>query len=138
MPSRGEAHASRGEPSTGEAVPFCLDEARIIRLGAVPCPAPDRFRSSLGPDRRRPPPPEIRLETARTKLGQVFTIEEETWTDNRLAFRVRALGQAASGTIDVAGRSCAAGGDAPWPLAQIAEKIQRAVQSQGTTMLEKK
>jgi hypothetical protein len=26
----------------------------------------------------------------------------------------------------------------PWPLAQIAEKIQRAVQSQGTTMLEKK
>jgi hypothetical protein len=26
----------------------------------------------------------------------------------------------------------------PWPLAQIAEKIQRAVQSQGTAMLEKK
>jgi len=26
----------------------------------------------------------------------------------------------------------------PWPLAQIADKIQRAIQSQGKTMLEKK
>jgi hypothetical protein len=42
------------------------------------------------------------LDTARTKLGQVFTIEEETWTDDRLQFRVRALGQAANGTIDIA------------------------------------
>jgi hypothetical protein len=78
------------------------------------------------------------LETARTKLGQVFTIEEETWTDNRLAFRVRALGQAASGTIDVAEDHARLEVTLPWPLAQIAEKIQRAVQSQGTTMLEKK
>ncbi len=28
------------------------------------------------------------LEKTRTKLGQIFTIEEETWTDNRLQFRV--------------------------------------------------
>jgi hypothetical protein len=42
------------------------------------------------------------LETARTKLSQVFTIEDETWTDSRLQFRVKALGQPASGTIDVA------------------------------------
>ena len=78
------------------------------------------------------------LETARTKLSQVFTIEEETWTDSRLQFRVRALAQPASGTIDVAEDHARLEVTLPWPLAQIAEKIQRAVQSQGTTMLEKK
>jgi Putative polyhydroxyalkanoic acid system protein (PHA_gran_rgn) len=78
------------------------------------------------------------LETARTKLGQVFTVEEETWTDNRLQFRVRALGQAANGWIDVAEDHARLEVTLPWPLAQIADKIQRAIQSQGTTLLEKK
>jgi Putative polyhydroxyalkanoic acid system protein (PHA_gran_rgn) len=78
------------------------------------------------------------LETARTKLGQVFTVEEETWTDNRLQFRVRALGQAANGRIDVAEDHARLEVTLPWPLAQIADKIQRAIQSQGTTLLEKK
>jgi hypothetical protein len=68
----------------------------------------------------------------------VFAIEEETWTDNRLQFRVRALGQAANGTIDVAEDHARLEVTLPWPLAQIADKIQRAVQSQGTAMLEKK
>lgn len=78
------------------------------------------------------------LETTRAKLGQILAIEEETWTDNRLQFRVRALGQAASGTVDVAEDHARLEVMLPWPLAQIADKIQRAVQSQGTTMLEKK
>jgi Putative polyhydroxyalkanoic acid system protein (PHA_gran_rgn) len=78
------------------------------------------------------------LETARTKLAQVFVIEEETWADSQLQFRVRALGQAASGTIDVAEDHARLEVALPWPLAQIADKIQRAIQNQGTTMLEKK
>jgi Putative polyhydroxyalkanoic acid system protein (PHA_gran_rgn) len=78
------------------------------------------------------------LETARTKLAQVFTIEEETWAGDRLQFRVRALGQAANGTIDIAEDHARLEVTLPWPLAQIADKIQRAVQSQGTAMLEKK
>jgi Putative polyhydroxyalkanoic acid system protein (PHA_gran_rgn) len=78
------------------------------------------------------------LETTRTKLGQIFTIEEETWTDNRLQFRVRALGQAANGSVDVAEDHARLEVMLPWPLAQIADKIQRAIQSQGKTMLEKK
>jgi Putative polyhydroxyalkanoic acid system protein (PHA_gran_rgn) len=78
------------------------------------------------------------LDTVRTKLTQVMTIEEETWTDNELKFRVRALGQAASGTIDIAEDHARLEVMLPWPLAQIAEKVQRAVQSQGTAMLEKK
>jgi Putative polyhydroxyalkanoic acid system protein (PHA_gran_rgn) len=78
------------------------------------------------------------LDTARTKLAQIFTVEEETWSDNHLQFRVRALGQAASGTIDIAEDYARLEVVLPWPLAQIADKVQRAVQSQGTTMLEKK
>ncbi len=78
------------------------------------------------------------LETVRTKLGQVCTIEEETWVDNRLRFRVRALGQAASGTIDVAEDHARLEIMLPWLLAHISNTIQRAIQSQGTLMLEKK
>jgi hypothetical protein len=78
------------------------------------------------------------LETARTKLGQVFAIEEETWTDNRLQFRVRALGQTANGTVDVAEDHAHLEVTLPWPLAQIADKVQHAIQRQGTAMLEKK
>jgi hypothetical protein len=78
------------------------------------------------------------LETVRTKLGQVFTIEEETWTDNRLRFRVRALGQAANGTIDIAEDHARLEIALPWLLAQITDRIQRAIQSQGTLMLNKK
>jgi hypothetical protein len=78
------------------------------------------------------------LETARTKLGQVIAIEEETWTDNRLQFRVRALGQTANGTVDVAEDHARLEVTLPWPLAQIADKVQHAIQRQGTAMLEKK
>jgi Putative polyhydroxyalkanoic acid system protein (PHA_gran_rgn) len=104
----------------------------------VGAPAPDRFRSHrLGREEatRRLI---SRLETARTKLGQFCTVEEETWADNRLQFRVRALSQAANGTVDVAEDHARLEVTLPWPLAQIAEKLQRAIQSQGTAMLEKK
>jgi Putative polyhydroxyalkanoic acid system protein (PHA_gran_rgn) len=78
------------------------------------------------------------LDTVRSKLSQVMTVEEETWTESQLQFRVRALGQAASGTIEIAEDHARLEVMLPWPLAQIAEKIQRAIQSQGTAMLEKK
>jgi hypothetical protein len=58
------------------------------------------------------------LETARTKLGQVFAVEEETWTDSHLQFRVRALGQAASGTIDIAEDHARLEVSLPWPLSR--------------------
>ncbi|MFY9696276.1 MAG: polyhydroxyalkanoic acid synthase, partial [Xanthobacteraceae bacterium] len=40
------------------------------------------------------------LGSVRTSYGHLFNVQEETWSDNRLQFRVSALGQAASGTID--------------------------------------
>jgi hypothetical protein len=47
-----------------------------------------------------------------------------------------ALGQAANGTVDVAEDHARLEVMLPRPLAQIADKIQRAIQSQGKTMLQ--
>ncbi len=41
------------------------------------------------------------LGSASANYGHVFAVEEEIWTGDRLQFRIRALGQVASGTIDV-------------------------------------
>jgi hypothetical protein len=78
------------------------------------------------------------LETARTKLGQIFAIEEETWTDNRLQFRIRALGQAAKRHGRCSRRSRAAGSDASVAAGADCRQVQRAIQSQGKAMREKK
>ena len=42
------------------------------------------------------------LGSVRTRYGHLFNVQEETWSGDRLQFRVSALGQAVSGTIDVA------------------------------------
>ena len=78
------------------------------------------------------------LETARTNFGQVFSVQEETWTDNQLQFRVSALGQAASGTIHVFDDQVNLEVYLPWLLARLAEKIQPLIRKEGTLMLEKK
>ena len=77
------------------------------------------------------------VRSAQEKFGQFFTLQEETWTDNRLQFRIRALGQAANGTVDVAEDHARLEVMLPWPLAQIADKIQRAIQSQGKAYLDR-
>ena len=46
-----------------------------------------------------------RLKTGLTRAASsvpVLRVDEERWEDNRMIFRVRALGQAASGHVDVA------------------------------------
>ena len=68
----------------------------------------------------------------------VFAVQEEAWTDDHLAFRVSALGQAASGTIDVAEDHVRLVVELPWLLAQLAERIQPLIRKQGQLMLEKK
>ena len=78
------------------------------------------------------------LETAQTKFGQVFVFQEQIWTDDHLQFRISALGQSASGTIDVQEDHARLEVTLPWLLAQIAKTIQSAVQKQGALMLGKK
>jgi hypothetical protein len=78
------------------------------------------------------------LGSARSNFGHLFTVQEEIWTDDRLQFRVSALGQAASGTIDVADDHVNLEVVLPWLLAKVAETIQPFIRREGTLMLEKK
>jgi hypothetical protein len=75
---------------------------------------------------------------ARANYSQFLTIDEEVWTDSRLAFRLRALGQAASGTIDVGEDQVLLQVTLPWLLGVVAEKIVPTIRKEGTLLLEKK
>jgi hypothetical protein len=78
------------------------------------------------------------LGSARSGYAHLMAVQEETWTGDHLQFRVSALGQSASGTIDVADDHVRLEVTLPWLLARLAEKIVPAVQKQGTLLLEKK
>jgi len=73
-----------------------------------------------------------------TNYGHLIAVEEETWTGDHLAFRVRALGQVASGTIDVAEDQVRLEVVLPWLLGVLAEKLTPVIRKEGTLMLEKK
>ncbi|MFZ3349650.1 MAG: polyhydroxyalkanoic acid system family protein [Xanthobacteraceae bacterium] len=78
------------------------------------------------------------LANARTHFGHLFTLQEETWSGNNLAFRLTALGQAIGGTIDVFDDRVDLQVTLPWLLAKLAETIQPLIRREGTLMLEKK
>jgi hypothetical protein len=78
------------------------------------------------------------LATARANYSALLAIQEETWTGDRLAFRVSAIGQSASGLIDVADDHVRLEVTLPWLLAKFAEKFTPAIRKEGTLMLEKK
>jgi Putative polyhydroxyalkanoic acid system protein (PHA_gran_rgn) len=78
------------------------------------------------------------LATARANYSALLTINEETWTGDRLAFRVSAIGQNANGLIDVADDHVRLEVTLPWLLAKIAEKLTPAIRKEGVLMLEKK
>jgi isopropylmalate/homocitrate/citramalate synthase len=78
------------------------------------------------------------LKIVKSKFGKVVTVQEECWAGDELQFRVAALGQFANGTIDVAEDCARLEVLLPWLLARATEEIQRAIQRQGTAMLEKK
>ena len=78
------------------------------------------------------------LRGAEEKFGRFFTLQEETWTDNRLQFRIAALAQTASGTIDVLDDHVRLEVVLPWLLAKVAEAIQPLIRKEGTLLLEKK
>ena len=78
------------------------------------------------------------LGNARANYNHLFAVQEETWTGDRLQFRVSALGQVASGTIDVADDHVNLQVFLPWLLAKVAAAIQPLVRKEGTLLLEKK
>ncbi len=68
----------------------------------------------------------------------VIKVDEEIWSGDRLTFRVRALGQAAAGTVDVAEDQVRLEVTLPWLLQKFAEVAQTAIRARGKLLLEKK
>ena len=75
---------------------------------------------------------------ASAQLGNLFKVHEEVWSGDRLSFRLEAMRQTATGTVDVRDDSIRIEVVLPWLLAQLASGIQAAIRRTGTLMLEKK
>ena len=68
----------------------------------------------------------------------VLNVDEERWDGDRMIFRVRALGQAASGHIDVADDHVRLEVTLPWLLQRFAEIAQIAIRERGNLLLTKR
>jgi len=68
----------------------------------------------------------------------VLTVDEERWEGDRMVFRVRALGQAASGHLDVADDHVRLEVVLPWLLQRFAEAAQVAIRNRGRLLLGKR
>ena len=82
-----------------------------------------------------------RLRPALGKASQNFPalkVEEEVWSNERMDFRVRALGQVAAGNVQVAEDNVRLEVTLPWLLHKFAEAVQKTISGQGRVLLEKK
>jgi hypothetical protein len=68
----------------------------------------------------------------------VLTVDEERWEGDRMVFRVRALGQGASGHLDVADDHVRLEVTLPWLLQRFAEVAQVAIENRGHLLLTKR
>ena len=68
----------------------------------------------------------------------VLKVDEERWEDNRMTFRVRALGQAAAGHVDVADDHVKVEVVLPWLLQRFAQAAQAAFRNRGNLLLTKR
>ena len=68
----------------------------------------------------------------------VLKVDEERWEGDKMFFRVRAIGQAASGHIDVADEYVRVEVVLPWLLQRFAEAAQAAIRNRGQLLLSKK
>jgi Putative polyhydroxyalkanoic acid system protein (PHA_gran_rgn) len=77
------------------------------------------------------------LGSVKTGYGQLLQVNEEIWSGDRLAFRVTALKQQASGTIDASEDHVRLEVTLPWLLAGLAHGAQAMIRERGARMLEK-
>src|SRR5215210_4928837 len=81
----------------------------------------------------------FRTISARMKpFGAMLTVVQQDWTDNRLEFRIRALGQTSNGIVDVEEDHVRLEIHLPLGLRAFAEKAKALVQRSGKLLLEKK
>lgn len=67
----------------------------------------------------------------------VLQVDEERWEGEHMDFRVRALGQAASGHIDVADDHVLVEVMLPWLLQRFADVAQAVIRKRGQLLLTK-
>ncbi len=67
----------------------------------------------------------------------ILKVDEERWEGDHMYFRVRALGQAASGHLDIADDHVRVEVMLPWLLQRFAEMAQVAIRDRGTLLLTK-
>ena len=82
-----------------------------------------------------------RLKTGLTRAASsvpALKVDEERWEEDRMIFRVRALGQAASGHVDVAEDHVRVEVTLPWLLQRFAEVAQAAIKNRANLLLTKK
>jgi hypothetical protein len=78
------------------------------------------------------------LGQARTNFSHLMSVDEEVWSGDCLTFRLRALGQAAGGKIEVADDHLRLEVTLPWLLAKLSERLVPAIRKEGTLLLERK
>ena len=78
------------------------------------------------------------LERLKSQFGDKIASIDESWSGNRMDFRVGAMGQHVQGHLEVMQDQVHVEVQLPWILAMVAEKAKIFIQKQGTLMLEKK
>lgn len=83
------------------------------------------------------------MRRLKTGLGRAATsipvlqVEEAHWTGDSMNFRIRALGQIASGQIEVADDHVRVEVVLPWLLQRFAEMAQATIRKRGQVLLTK-
>lgn len=67
----------------------------------------------------------------------VMQVEEERWSGDSMNFRIRALGQVATGQVDVADDHVKVEVVLPWLLQRFAEMAQATIKKRGQLLLTK-
>jgi hypothetical protein len=82
-----------------------------------------------------------RVRPALSKVSDSFPalkVEQEVWSDDRMDFRVRAMGQVAAGNIQVGDTHVRLEVTLPWLLHKFAQVVQKTIAGKGQILLEKK
>ena len=67
----------------------------------------------------------------------VMQVEEERWSGDSMAFRIRAMGQVATGKVDVGDDQVRVEVVLPWLLQRFAEMAQATIKKRGQLLLTK-
>ena len=81
-----------------------------------------------------------RLKTGLSRAAAsvpVLQVDEERWNGDSMSFRIRALGQVATGQVDVADDHVKVEVVLPWLLQRFAEMAQAAIRKRGQLLLTK-